>query len=49
MERKYLVLEGVDMAKVMQFTTLPEAYRYWLNDPAKRIIVKVIDVEIKEK
>jgi hypothetical protein len=54
-DRKYIVYEmskekgKYDLFIVKRFTTLSMAYRYWMADPSKRTLTKVIDVEIREK
>jgi hypothetical protein len=49
MGTQYIVLEGRDESKVLWFTTLAEAYRYYLLSPSNRIITRVIEVQINEK
>lgn len=55
MNHKYLVLEKLNEESTKrsviegELDNLGVAYKLWLQNPAARIIVKVIGVEVKEK
>lgn len=50
---KYYVLEDIDYdalnKRVHTVHSLSEAHRLWLESPTKRVIVKSVETEVREK